>query len=244
MCHLFSLSLLVSLPAQAMEQQTLSVAKAGLVCKLNARATVIAVTNPRGAYDTTQDISVNTAIASPLLSRFDIVLVLLDTASKEWDRVVSTFILRSACGMDPSPSVAPPHTPAPTPHSSSSSSSSPSSQATCSSSGGYGSGGAGRAPKRRRSSGAAGVPAGRAFGPGVPTYGLDKLRKYLAYTKEVYRPVLTEPARRVVTRYWEMQRANDQRNAARTTVETCFHTIFCLTLVPACQLTRIHPSKT
>jgi hypothetical protein len=82
---------------EAMEQQTLSVAKAGIVCKLNCRATIIAVMNPRDClYDDHATLSHNTGLGTPLLSRFDIIFKLVDTSDAERDSNVTTYLLNRA----------------------------------------------------------------------------------------------------------------------------------------------------
>jgi hypothetical protein len=82
---------------EAMEQQTLSVAKAGIVCKLNCRATIVAVMNPKEClYDNHASLSVNTGLGTPLLSRFDLIFKLVDASDVERDSSVTTYLLNRA----------------------------------------------------------------------------------------------------------------------------------------------------
>jgi DNA helicase MCM9 len=82
---------------EAMEQQTLSVAKAGIVCKLNCRATIIAVMNPKDSlYDNHASLSRNTGLGTPLLSRFDIIFKLVDTSDASRDSNITSYLLNRA----------------------------------------------------------------------------------------------------------------------------------------------------
>ena len=79
-----------------MEQQTISSAKAGLTTSLNARTTIIAACNPvtpGQKYMSDADISENTGLPSPLLSRFDLIFILVDQVNPEVDTENCNFIL-------------------------------------------------------------------------------------------------------------------------------------------------------
>ncbi|CCI42699.1 unnamed protein product [Albugo candida] len=79
---------------EAMEQQCLSVAKAGLVSRLQTRTSIIAATNPRGRYAADTGLAAYAGIGTPLLSRFDLIFILQDRNDAAWDRAISSFILR------------------------------------------------------------------------------------------------------------------------------------------------------
>ncbi|NON63156.1 minichromosome maintenance protein MCM, partial [Acidianus sp. RZ1] len=73
---------------EAMEQQTVSIAKAGIVAKLNARATIIAAGNPKfGRYIEERGISENIDLPPTILSRFDLIFILIDKPGSEDQRL-------------------------------------------------------------------------------------------------------------------------------------------------------------
>ncbi|KAI9916146.1 hypothetical protein PsorP6_016956 [Peronosclerospora sorghi] len=81
---------------EAMEQQSISIAKAGIVCKLNARTSVIAAANPSGGhYDRSRSVGENLKMKAALLSRFDLVFILLDRPDEERDRLLSEHVMNS-----------------------------------------------------------------------------------------------------------------------------------------------------
>jgi replicative DNA helicase Mcm len=84
----------------AMEQQIVSIAKAGIVAEMNARTSILAAANPvLGRYNSYVNIAQNlSGFAVTLLNRFDLIFILRDVPDPTKDRQISDFILSIHCG--------------------------------------------------------------------------------------------------------------------------------------------------
>lgn len=79
---------------EAMEQQTISISKAGIQATLNARTSILAAANPRfGRYDRSRTLKHNLNMSAPIMSRFDLFFVVLDDCEENTDLNVARFIV-------------------------------------------------------------------------------------------------------------------------------------------------------
>ena len=79
---------------EAMEQQTISVAKAGITTVLNSRSSVLAATNPVfGRYDNYKSASENINLMMTILSRFDLIFLVRDVRDKERDKMICQHVM-------------------------------------------------------------------------------------------------------------------------------------------------------
>lgn len=79
---------------EAMEQQTISIAKAGIQATLNARTSILAAANPAtGRYDRSKPLKYNVALPPAILSRFDLLHVMVDEPDPVMDAQIANHIL-------------------------------------------------------------------------------------------------------------------------------------------------------
>lgn len=79
---------------EMMEQQTVSVAKGGIVATLNARTSILAASNPvLGKYDPYRNIADNLNLPIPLLTRFDLIFVIRDIPDRSKDEQLARHVL-------------------------------------------------------------------------------------------------------------------------------------------------------
>jgi DNA replication licensing factor MCM2 len=81
---------------EAMEQQSISISKAGIVTSLQARCAIIAAANPIGGrYDSQRTFAENVELTDPILQRFDVLCVLQDTVDPVLDERLASFVVQS-----------------------------------------------------------------------------------------------------------------------------------------------------
>ncbi|SCU91328.1 LADA_0F09318g1_1 [Lachancea dasiensis] len=81
---------------EAMEQQNISISKAGIVTTLQARCAIIAAANPNGGrYNSALPLAQNVDLTEPILSRFDILCVVRDLVDEEKDERLARFVVDS-----------------------------------------------------------------------------------------------------------------------------------------------------
>lgn len=79
---------------EAMEQQTISIAKAGIQATLNARTSILAAANPVGGrYNRKMSLRANVAMSAPIMSRFDLFFVVLDECNEDVDLHIAQHIV-------------------------------------------------------------------------------------------------------------------------------------------------------
>ncbi|XP_049797982.1 DNA replication licensing factor Mcm6 [Schistocerca nitens] len=79
---------------EAMEQQTISIAKAGVRATLNARTSILAAANPIGGrYDRTKSLQQNVSLSPPIMSRFDLFFILVDECNEVVDYAIARKIV-------------------------------------------------------------------------------------------------------------------------------------------------------
>ena len=80
---------------EALEQQTISIAKAGIMATLNSRCSVLAAANPKfGRFDRYRSIAEQIDLPSPILSRFDLIFIIEDKPNAERDHDLAGHILK------------------------------------------------------------------------------------------------------------------------------------------------------
>ena len=177
---------------EAMEQQVISVAKAGMVCKLRTKCTVFAATNPKGGkMDRTIPLHTQTGLPTPLISRFDIVLLLADSQDAGRDEKLAAHILGGDDGKGGGR-------------------------------GGRSGGGGGVPVyhddgEPARADGMSQCAASQ-VAAGEEAWPLEKLRQYLEYVRATFKPTLSDAAQRVLTAYYSRQRGLYDRDSSRTSI--------------------------